>query len=46
VTNGLPRSVMSIGSRVRWISFSTAMHLALNSDTSIVFMTATMDLTI
>src|SRR6266542_2186328 len=46
VTSGLPRSVISIGSRVRWTSFSAAMHLALNSDTSIVFMMAMIDMTL
>ncbi len=30
--SGLPRRVTITGSRMRWASLNTAMHLALNSD--------------
>src|SRR5262245_2286980 len=45
VTKGLPLSVISMGSRVRWTSLSVAMHLALNSETSMVFMGRIIDMT-
>src|SRR5438477_9759712 len=40
-TTGTPRSVTRIGSFVLCTSFSSPMHLALNSETGIVFIAAT-----
>jgi len=40
--NGFPRRVIMTGCRVRCTSFSVAMHLALNSDTSMVRMASTL----